>query len=39
MNFRDHSLNEIKLENIFVIVIWYDASLFASSLQLQILNL
>ena len=38
MNFWDHSHNEIKLENIFVILLWYDANFFALSSQLQKLN-
>ena len=38
MNFWDHSHNEIKLENIFVILIWHDANFLALSSQLQKLN-
>ena len=39
MNVWDNSHNEIKLENIFVILIWHDANfLLASSSQLQKLN-
>ena len=38
MNVWDHSHNEIKLENIFVILIWHDANFLALSSQLQKLN-
>ena len=38
MNVWDNSYNEIKLENIFVILIWHDANFLASSSQLQKLN-
>ena len=38
MNVWDNSHNEIKLENIFVILIWHDANFLASSSQLQKLN-
>ena len=38
MNVWDNSYNEIKLENIFVILIWHDANFLALSSQLQKLN-
>ena len=38
MNVWDNSHNEIKLENIFVILIWRDANFLALSSQLQKLN-